>query len=206
VRRFHNYGVPSHDEIEQRHQTDLKRQYEEWFQMVKPYVAFTGTVKQALLISSEGQGAYQVWEPVTVEKISRNVTYFMERLSRDALGRSAVRRGEQLTYCAAIEGMEVPASHGGQRFHVHIGIGGFHSCKEYERGYSRIVDRWTNSMWGYSDFDLQCLSTQDDRDYWIRYLLKRFHRDKSERFIATYSPLSVTSRRSMFSENESPEH
>jgi hypothetical protein len=100
----------------------LRSEFHEWFLSVDPSIAFTGTCRQCQLTT--GPDGSLIRTPITVDSLSKQTVFFMERLSRDVFSRRQIRRGFRLSYCASIEGLEVPVAMGGERMHLHLGIGG----------------------------------------------------------------------------------
>ena len=101
---------------------ELRTAYKDWFNQEDSSWAFTGTAKQVLESPHHNQS--RRW--ITVNDLEKNVAFFMERMSRDLLGRKAVRQGNRLGYCGVIEGGELPAKYGGKRYHVHLGLSLIH--------------------------------------------------------------------------------
>ncbi len=161
----------------------LRVHYYDWFVSAEPQIAFTGTCRQCdLTIATDGSF---IRTPITVDSLSKHTVFFMERLSRDVFCRSDIRRGRRLSYCASIEGLEIPAVMGGQRMHLHLGIGGVPSNVCIQLLSERAAYRWSMSKWGFPVVDFQTLDSVQDQHRWVRYMLKNFSPERTNRFIAT---------------------
>ena len=144
-----------------------------WFGKLQAQVTFTGSARQCLWLA----GSRREW--ITTEALARNVDWFIERLSRDVLGRRQVRKGHLLLYVGVIEGDRVVDYN---RMHVHLAIGGIPVGYSLGHIRQRISDRWQSSRWGYND--LQATNLDDDpQSRWNRYMLKEFDPAQSERWI-----------------------
>lgn len=156
----------------------LRGAYMDWFRSVDAQLAFTGSVKQSIASPLLGT-AREYAAPDVVEK---NIRQAMERASRAILGRKLVRQGQSLSYASIVEGLERPVREGGERLHVHLAIGGIPDGFPLERAVEIIEQQWHQSKWGYTDCQTRIIASQEDRNCWLAYGLKRLKTHNTERY------------------------
>lgn len=158
---------------------ELRTAFNCWYNQSSPRFAFTGTSKQCL----HPVGAQHPKQWVTSTDLAKNVHFFVERVSRDLLGRSAVRKGHKVGYYGVIEGGERPVRHGGQRFHVHLHFVDVPKHVSLNQFRASAVKRWITSKWGYHDCHIDEFCSLEEGPKWTNYMLKSITNDSTDRLI-----------------------
>lgn len=157
--------------------------YKTWFTQGEPGFAFTGTAKQCLKSPDPNQS--RRW--CSVEDLSKNVSFFIERLSRDIFGRKLVRHGKRIFYSGVIEGNQSSSRLGGTRLHVHLSLRGISKDVDVDTLFHFANERWSNSLWGYERIHLTKIDSSDDDKRWTNYMFKEVSRSNTERLISNIS-------------------
>lgn len=165
----------------------LRRAYMDWFRSVDAQLAFTGSLKQSIAAPPQ----FLTREYVTYEAVERNVRHVIARASRDILGRKFVRQGQSLCYACVIEGLERPVREGGERLHAHLAIGGIPAGFPFENAAAIIERRWRRSRWGYDNNLSSNITSEDARNSWFAYCLKRLKFHNTERYFIGLSPKDI---------------
>ena len=157
----------------------VKRAYLEWGSFFHGEIAFTGTFKQACVYNGSFRG-------FNFDAAEKNVARFIERCSRDILGRAQVRQGQKLRYFGAIEGELLSAARGEKRFHVHLEIKGMPHEVEFSKIACCLKQRWSKSDWGFDQSAVERIYDDSNQRNWARYCLKDLDPDDSGRFLTNF--------------------
>jgi hypothetical protein len=164
-------------------QENLKQAISKWSSQVDCQYTFTGSFKQARLF----RNTIRSYDYLTLERATTNVAQFIERLSRDILGRSQVRKGRQLEYIGALEGDISSIRNGSKRLHVHLAISGVPELINSFDFEENAIKRWQNSNWGYDMTHVTELISDTDKYRWESYILKDINRNGIDHLV-TNSP------------------
>lgn len=146
----------------------LNKLMNQWSSNFDSQYTFTGTFKQARLVVD----TIRNYDQITLERANINVVQFMERLSRDVLGRSQVRKGNKLEYMGALEGSISASMNGRKRLHVHLAISGVPEFMHPINFEKMAIRRWQKSHWGYEKAYVTELENDPDKYRWASYSFK----------------------------------
>lgn len=138
----------------------------EWIsdtQWVNPF-AVTLNLKQVIQIEADHG---RVFIHLDDQKASRNLRYFINKVSRHYLGNTTRRFGSRLPVIPVLEGGK------GKRLHFHLMID-LPPSATIEEVYPLFVTTWMGTQWGYGQVNIQ----QRPDGGWLNYITKL--RDKAD--------------------------